>query len=176
LPGLRSLSNRLAVIFALIVLGAVGTIYLSVTPRLEDSLTRQKAELLVALTKRYGKLLDDLPVARSDNNHLAHAIRTYAAQSSSEILLLGVWHGKPRTGTYSIVDSAPDGGVSLTDVQGVAQRSATSRLESTGTEATANGRQAIAARPLFNHKQVDWVLVFAGSLSDVQANVALIRN
>jgi two-component system, OmpR family, sensor kinase len=176
LPGLRSLSNRLAVIFALIVLGAVGTIYLSVTPRLEDSLTRQKADLLVELTKRYGNALSDLPVTQSDNKHLARRIRGYAAHESSEILLLGVWHGKPQPATYLIVDSAPDGGVSLADVQGVAQQALTSRVEATGTEATANGRQAVAARPLFNRKQVDWVLVFAGSLSDVQANVALIRN
>ena len=41
MPGLRSLRNRLAVIFALIILGAIGTIYLSVTPRLEASLTAQ---------------------------------------------------------------------------------------------------------------------------------------
>ena len=43
MPGLRSLRNRLAVIFALIILGAIGTIYLSVTPRLEASLTSQRA-------------------------------------------------------------------------------------------------------------------------------------
>ena len=42
MPGLRSLRNRLAVIFALIIIGAIGTIYLSVTPRLEASLTSQR--------------------------------------------------------------------------------------------------------------------------------------
>ena len=44
MPGLRSLRNRLAVIFALIILGAIGTIYLSVTPRLEASLTSQRLD------------------------------------------------------------------------------------------------------------------------------------
>ena len=44
MPGMRSLRNRLAVIFALIILGAIGTIYLSVTPRLEDSLTTQRLD------------------------------------------------------------------------------------------------------------------------------------
>src|SRR5919206_169002 len=34
--GLRSLRNRLAVVFGLIVLGAIGTIYLTVTPRLDQ--------------------------------------------------------------------------------------------------------------------------------------------
>ena len=44
MPGLRSLRNRLAVIFALIIIGAIGTIYLSVTPRLEASLTSQRLD------------------------------------------------------------------------------------------------------------------------------------
>ena len=44
MPGLRSLRNRLAVIFALIIVGAIGTIYLSVTPRLEASLTSQRLD------------------------------------------------------------------------------------------------------------------------------------
>jgi hypothetical protein len=39
--GLRSLRNRLAVVFGLIVLGAIGTIYLTVTPRLEERLRNQ---------------------------------------------------------------------------------------------------------------------------------------
>src|SRR5919202_471824 len=46
--GLRSLRNRLAVVFGLIVLGAIGTIYLTVTPRLEERLRNQKVERLLA--------------------------------------------------------------------------------------------------------------------------------
>jgi two-component system, OmpR family, sensor kinase len=175
LPGLRSLSNRLAVIFALIVLGAVGTIYLSVTPRLEQSLTRQKIDQLVELTTRYTDTRLGLPVAINDRKRLARRIRGIAARESSEILLLGVWTGKPQTGTFSIVDSAPDGGVSFLDVQPLAQRAVDTKREATGTESTSSGRQAIAARPMINRKRVAWVLVFSGSLADVQGNVSLIR-
>ena len=46
--GLRSLRNRLAVVFGLIVLGAIGTIYLTVTPRLQERLRNQKIERLLA--------------------------------------------------------------------------------------------------------------------------------
>src|SRR6476620_11567213 len=48
---MRSLRNRLAVIFALIILGAIGTIYLSVTPRLEDSLTTQRLDQVRAASE-----------------------------------------------------------------------------------------------------------------------------
>ena len=51
--GLRSLRNRLAVVFGLIVFGAIGTIYLTVTPRLEERLQDQKLERLQADAARY---------------------------------------------------------------------------------------------------------------------------
>ena len=51
--GLRSLRNRLAVVFGLIVLGAIGTIYLTVTPRLEERLQGQKLDRLQADARRY---------------------------------------------------------------------------------------------------------------------------
>ena len=53
MPGLRSLRNRLAVIFALIIVGAIGTIYLSVTPRLEASLTSQRLDQVRATAVQY---------------------------------------------------------------------------------------------------------------------------
>ena len=51
--GLRSLRNRLAVAFGLIVLGAIATIYLTVTPRLEERLQDQKLDRLQADARRY---------------------------------------------------------------------------------------------------------------------------
>ena len=45
---LRSLRNRLTLIFALIVAGAIGIVYFYVTPRLEDELVAQKLERLGA--------------------------------------------------------------------------------------------------------------------------------
>ena len=53
MPGLRSLRNRLAVIFALIILGAIGTIYLSVTPRLEASLIAQRLDQVETSSRQY---------------------------------------------------------------------------------------------------------------------------
>ncbi len=61
--GLRSLRNRLAVVFGMIVLGAIGTIYLSTIPRLEDRLTAQKLEALEADARRAIELGDDSGVA-----------------------------------------------------------------------------------------------------------------
>ena len=42
--GLRSLRNRLALVFGLIVLGAIGAVYLTVVPQLEERLRDQKLD------------------------------------------------------------------------------------------------------------------------------------
>src|SRR6476661_8015994 len=143
MPGLRSLRNRLAVVFGLIVLGVVGTIYLSTTPRLQD-------------TMRFRGLL--LP-----------RVRNRAAQLGTEILVLRPLKGTPQVLTL-VVDSTPDGGVTSLDVLGVAQQALATRRIATGTQPTSIGREALAAHPLAKNRGV---VVLSDSLQDVEGNVAL---
>src|SRR3954447_4276805 len=182
MPGLRSLRNRLAVIFALIILGAIGTIYLSVTPRLEASLTSQRVDALAARSRQYApdivKFLPG-PAPSADGKRAERAktrrdknVRRYAEQVNTEVLALAV----DKAGPFVITDSTPDGGATFRDVQAVARQAIRTRKEATAIEATPNGRQALAAQPITTaHGPVPWVIVFADSLSDVQANVELIR-
>ena len=51
---LRSLRNRLTLIFALIVAGAIGIVYFYVTPRLEEELVAQKLVRLGGAAAGYG--------------------------------------------------------------------------------------------------------------------------
>ena len=171
MPGLRSLRNRLALIFALIVAGAIGTIYLFVTPRLEQSLRSQKLAGLVEETNRYAGDIERLAMTFPSRVELNRRIRVFGARSSAEVLLLA----NSPPGLFGVADSTPDGGVTADDVQAIAQQAAVTRKVAKGTQPTRNGRQAIAARPIVLDKRVRYVLVFADSLSDVQANVALIR-
>ena len=57
---LRSLRNRLTLIFALIVAGAIGIVYFYVVPRLEDELVAQKLERLGAEARRESGLLEEM--------------------------------------------------------------------------------------------------------------------
>jgi two-component system, OmpR family, sensor kinase len=185
-PGLRSLRNRLAVIFALIILGAIGTIYLSVTPRLQASLTKQRLDGLATRSRQYAPSVASLLLASSEvggaPNSRKHAervkaardraVRRFAEQVSTETLVLAV----QNPGPYVVTDSTPDGGVNSGDVQGVARQALETRRLSRATLATASGRQAVVAEPIMEGRhRVAWVVVFADSLSDVQDNVALIR-
>ena len=172
MPGLRSLRNRLALFIALIVAGAIGTVYLSLAPRLEQRLTTQKLQGLVADTGRFAPPIRDLAMTTRSKPVLVKRLRSYSARSSAEVLLLGVW---PGGGVYGISDSTPDGGITATLAQPVALEALRGRRPATGTALTRDGREAVAARPILIDRRVRYVLVFAGSLSDVQANVELIR-
>ncbi|WP_157592125.1 sensor histidine kinase [Solirubrobacter soli] len=191
MPGLRSLRNRLAVIFALIIIGAIGTIYLSVTPRLEASLTSQRLDLVRASAIQYtpdvAKYLypprafyDGPPPVRDgkrdDKRILVDrntAVRRLAERIGTEIITMSVRPG----GAYLLTDSTPDGGATSRDVQEVTREAARTNRLASAVVTTDNGRMTLAAMPIKdkNVKGGRYVAVFADSLSDVQDNVALIR-
>jgi two-component system, OmpR family, sensor kinase len=188
-PGLRSLRNRLAVIFALIILGAIGTIYLSVTPRLQATLTKQRLDGLATRSRQYAPSVADLlrkaaaaggtasPRKRAEIIKAARdrKVRRFAEQVSTETLVLAV----QKPGPYVVTDSTPDGGVNSADVQAVARQALQTRRLARTTLTNASGRQAVVATPMIEPKGkqrvVPWIVIFADSLSDVQDNVALIR-
>jgi two-component system OmpR family sensor kinase len=170
-PGLRSLRNRLAIIFALIILGAIGTIYLSVTPRLEASLTAQRLDGLVSDSKTYLDPIAQNALTIRKKAKRDGAVRTYADQAGSEVLVYQV-----GPGAFNIFDSLPHAGVTPGEVQDLAFRAIRSKRLATDVMGTQAGRQAVVAQPVLDRKgHVTYGIVFADSLSDVQDNVALIR-
>jgi two-component system OmpR family sensor kinase len=191
LPGLRSLRNRLAVIFALIILGAIGTIYLSVTPRLEASLTSQRLDQVRSqsanLTPDLAKYLPPLkrpPLIKGTNKQdvkktkedLEANVRAFAERFNTELLLMAV----KKEGPFLLTDSTPAGGATTPDVQGVTRAAQKSRVPATAIVSTRNGRQALAAKKFVvadkeGENPVEYVAVFSDSLADVQDNVELIR-
>jgi signal transduction histidine kinase len=173
-PGLRSLRNRLAVVFGLIVLGVVGTIYLSTAPRLQDRLRNQRLQALSADAKNASDAFNSqgpLEDTKKYRAELVPRVRRRAAQIGAEILVLRPLRGNPQILTL-VVDSTPDGGVTSTDVQAVAQDALSSRKPASGTVPTSLGREALAAQPLSKNRGV---VVLSDSLEDVEGNVSLIR-
>jgi two-component system OmpR family sensor kinase len=174
--GLRSLRNRLAVVFGLIVLGAIGTIYLTVTPRLEERLRNQKLESLKADARRYVE--GRLGFAANYQPNLKAPLRqreieAAAAGSSAEVLILHKLDD-PVALTRKL-DSAPEGGIDEDDVLSLALDAVSSRRAVSATESTIDGPRAVAAYPLVANKQVLGVAVFADTLDEVEGSVALIR-
>jgi two-component system OmpR family sensor kinase len=189
-PGLRSLRNRLAVIFALIIIGAIGTIYLSVTPRLEASLTSQRQNqvrtngaqympnVVAALRKqkKEPKLKNGDPDLVRIRDVRARNLRRFAERVGIEVILMA--NRKP--GPYLYTDSTPDGGATAPDVQGVTRQALRTHRQAIAIVATRNGRQALAAQIVPDPSEDEpldgeYAAVFSDSLADVQDNVELIR-
>jgi two-component system OmpR family sensor kinase len=170
---LRSLRNRLTLIFALIVAGAIAIVYFYVTPRLENELVAQKLVRLAAEAERESLPLRDIVGGRTAQEQRESLTNEAAKLSSAEVTLLQVTFGTIMQ-LQPVADSSP-GAAALGDVRDVAEQAALKRKRVTGTAQSDVGRQALAAQPLIRNKKVRGVAVFAAPLSDVQANVELIR-
>jgi two-component system, OmpR family, sensor kinase len=170
---LRSLRNRLTLLFALIVTAAIGIVYFYATPRLEDELVSQKLERLGTDAERLSSGLGEFVGAKARQRDVETLTNTAARFSNSEVTVLQVNLGR-ITQILPVAHSAP-GAAPLADMQQVAERAATTQGLVTAAAQTDVGRQALAAQPLMRNKKVRGVAVYAASLADVQANVELIR-
>jgi signal transduction histidine kinase len=186
-PGLRSLRNRLAVVFGLIVLGAIGTIYLTVTPRLEERLRNQKLDSLVGDARRsvegIARQWDSEPPPPEDGDGdgseaqpdpLQEAVAGAAARASAEVIVLERVEGRP-IGLRLKADSQPDGGLDSGSVTPFALDALAARRTMARIEGTALGQEAIVAQPIAVDENIEGVAVFADTLDEVEGNVALIR-
>jgi len=144
--GIRSLRNRLALIFGLIVLGAIGIVYFSVAPQLEDRLRDQKLQGLAADARRYSPPVQRLIGTDAPQAELDRQVRLVAARASAGVQVLGTVAGT-QDSVFLLADSDP-GGVELEDVQSIAQEAVNTRRTATVTEPSRVGRQALAAMPL----------------------------
>jgi signal transduction histidine kinase len=169
---LRSLRNRLTLIFALIVAGAIAIVYFYVTPRLEEELVTQKLERLAAEAQSdVGPLSELVGVQGASGDQIERATVNAATRASAEVTTLQV--SRDLRQIQRVAVSNP-GSVPL-DVDELARDAIRTGKAVTTTQQTGVGRQALAAQPLFRGERIRGVAVFVDSLSDVEANVQLIR-
>ena len=170
---IRSLRNRLALIFGLIVLCAIAIIYFAVAPQLEGRLRDQKLDNLAADARRYSPPLRRLVGTDAPHPRLAREVSLVATRASAEVNVLGIVKGTEDS-LFMLADSDA-GGVEIDDVQAVAEAALGTRRIARTTEPTRLGRQALVAEPLLEDGEIRGVAVFADALTDVQANVSMIR-
>ena len=179
--GLRSLRNRLAVVFGLIVLGAIGTIYLTVTPRLQERLRNQKLERLLAdatnnvegaggFASQFERGLKGRPLRR-----MRRVVNQAAAGASAEVIILEKLDD-PLALVGKNLDSAPDGSLDTEEARDLGGLTAArTRRVVTTTRVVGNNTYAVVALPLIRDDEVTGVAIFDDTLDEVEGNVALIR-
>jgi len=176
---MRSLANRLALIFFLITLGAMTIVYVGVVPHLESSLVSDRSDRLGRAAERttppIARAIDsNAPVAEVDR-----LVRSAADQANARVTLLGVNRGS--FGTQPFVKSDSNANADIRDLEFPAVEAAiqSGRAER-ATESGRDGRVVELALPLFfrdaaGHRLLGSVAVYSAPLEDVQANVELVR-
>jgi signal transduction histidine kinase len=175
--GLRSIKNRLALLFFAITFVALAVVYVYVAPTLGTGLRAQKLRALQIAGEAYSRRLQGALVGGGDRRELARAVHRAAQLSNDRVTLLGIRRHADGPATFYIDDSSAEspgervGSLSFA----IAGRVAHERKLLTTTETSANGPVGEAAKPLFDHGQVVGVAVFSGTLNDVERSVAAIR-
>jgi len=171
---LRSLRNRLALIFGLIVLGAIAIVSFSVTPQLESRLRDEKLSSMAKEAGRSKTQLRGLVGGSPRDPRLNDRVREVAAKASAGVLVLGM---PRRAGAafFVVSDSTPTGGIELEDAVDAAEEAMRTRRTATAAEPTRLGRQALAATSLTTRDNTRYILILSDSFTDVENTVSLIR-
>jgi signal transduction histidine kinase len=179
--GLRSLRNRLAVVFGLIVLGAIGTIYLTVTPRLQERLRNQKLERLEADARSNvegsgGFAATFQPGMKGrDLRRFRRVVSQAAAGASAEVIVLEKLDD-PLALVGKNLDSSPDGALDTVEARDLGGlEAARTRRPVSATRVVGNNTYAMVTFPLIQNDEVVGVAMFDDTLDEVEGNVALIR-
>ena len=164
---IRSLRNRLVLIFFAVTLVAIAALYLYVAPGLQNRLLDEKMSALssAARTDSAG-IRAALTTATTPT--LQHLVNQAALRSGERVALLGVGSdgGQPLIKTQ--VASPGQQGLYFPVARDAVQRA----VPVTGTE--QSGKIAEAAYPVLRNG-LGWVIVYSSSVSDVVHNVATVR-
>ncbi len=178
---MRSLTNRLALLFAAITLAVLLVVYVYVVPPLQSSLRDQQLANLLTAARSYSPPIERSINSNADVRTLDARVGAAGDAANARVTVLGVARGTEGLELYAKSDSSNSGASS--DLQfPIALEAARTQRPLTGTEAGPNGPVGQAARPLFSQdalsgrRVVGSVVVFSAPEADVDGNVSLVRN
>ena len=178
---MRSLANRLALLFALIALGVIAIVYLGVVPTLRSSLVDERARTLRAAAARDAQTISTAIASGITQRELDQVVRSAADQANARVTLLSV---KAEDGLASppLVRSDSNARADIGDLDfPAASEAVQAGRPAIGTEAVRGGRVAQAARPLYftdsetGKRTLGFVVVYSAPLGDVERSVDLVR-
>jgi two-component system OmpR family sensor kinase len=170
---LRSLRNRLAIVFFAITLTALAALYVYVVPQLSSRLRDEKVQTLKGDARRESSQLAATVGRDVNDKDVAALVGGIANSTSTRVTLLRV----ARVGLTPQLSVAHDSQTPrAADLQfPAAYEAASSGRITTGTETGAFGRVAEVAMPLKLRGRVAAIAVFSSQLADVQHDVAVVR-
>jgi two-component system OmpR family sensor kinase len=177
---LRSLTNRLALLFAGITLAAVAAVYLGVVPSLRSDLQHKRLDYLAREADAYSGPMRQAIRTSAPQSELERAVRAAAEAATARVTLLAVDRGANGLQLDRRADSVSASAQGDLQFPPANDAATTGRLQ-TGTEAGSDARIAEAALPILVRPRgarrpiVDYVAVYSAPLEDVGSSVDLIR-
>jgi two-component system, OmpR family, sensor kinase len=175
-PRIRSLRNKLALLFFAITAAAFGVIYFWVVPQLRQNLEREKMADLRRVANGSGPELDTL-IGRGDINApaLDQRVRAIGDAAGARLTLLSVQrpsHGRPLF--FPLSDSQEQRAVP--ENAALATRAVMTHRVQTGLHDFGGDRLGQIAQPLQYGGDTVWVALYSRSFEDVSETVAFVRN
>jgi two-component system OmpR family sensor kinase len=177
---LRSLRTRLTVLFFAVTLVAVGVVFFYVTPQLESSLREQKLNSLARTARAHAPRIRRLVVSNATFRQISQLVASIGDRTSTRVTLMIVGKGTLGDQLSFFTDSTTE--VQIDDlpvaIAGVAARTG---REARGSQHRGDVLLGQVAEPIRDKDAirgkdvVSRVVIFSSPLTDVQANVALIR-
>ena len=87
---MRSLANRLALLFLLIALGVIAIVYIGVVPTLRSSLVDERARTLREAARRDAPVISTAIASGITQRELDQVVRSAADQANARVTLLSV--------------------------------------------------------------------------------------
>ena len=177
-PRLRSLRNKLALLFLGIMATAFAVIYFAVVPRLESNLQGQKLDDLERVAGGAETTLEALMGRRDISaGELDRRVRAVADAGGARITLLGVQQSRGSGSEppfYVITDSREERRVpENADLAGTALHT---RALARGQGSLGGEELGQVAQPLSFRGDDDWIALYSRGFDDVADTVALVRN
>lgn len=176
-PRLRSLRNKLALLFFAITAAAFSVIYFYVIPQLESNLERKKLDDLSAVAAGSRSTLEGLMGRRDVTaGELDSRVRAVADAAGSRVTLFGVQQSSRGAGEpqfFVITDSREERQVPLNP--GLAARASATGNLARGKGSLGGQHLGEIAQPLSFRGRIDWVALYSRPFDDIAETTSFIR-
>ena len=170
---LRSLQNKLALLFLAITALAFAAAIFVVLPRLTSELQQEQLVDLEQVARQSSPAVEAVVGENITNEDKDELIRAVADSTRARVTLLAIQRSTTR-GPQLYVSSDSNALLEVNPDYGLARRAA--RANEPGQIFTRRGREGRVAVPIFFEGEPVWVLIYSRSFADVDDSVALVRN
>jgi two-component system, OmpR family, sensor kinase len=170
---LRSLQNKLALLFLAITAIAFAAAIFVVLPRLETELQQEQLLDLEQVAAQSAPALDRAVGENISGDDVDELVRAVGDSTRSRVTLLSIQRSTAGAPQFYVLSDS-NAGRDVNPDFGLARRAAAARRpDQTFSRSGAEGRVAV---PIFFQGEPVWIAIYSRSFADVRDSVALVRN